>query len=44
MLINPDIQKKVILKDVNLIKIIISKRKFHQNVENMKQKFTLIQA
>ena len=42
MLFNTDIRQNFTLEEVNLEKTKISKRNFHQNVENIKQKFTLI--
>ena len=41
MLFNVDIPQDFALEEVNLKKK-ISKRNFHQKVENLKQKFTLI--
>ena len=42
MLFNVDIWQNFTLEEVNLEKTKISKTTFHQKVENMKQKFTLI--
>ena len=42
MLSNADIRQNLTLEEVNFEKQKISKRNYHQKVENMKQMFTLI--
>ena len=42
MLFNADTRQNSTLEEVNFVKNQISKINFHQKVENMKQKFTLI--
>ena len=42
MLFNADIRQNFTLEEVNLEKQKISKRNFHQKVQKMKPKFTLI--